>query len=953
MGKRAAAAVLTLIMLLSVGVLDMTAYADASAIRIVKVGFFHYPGYHEIDEENGRSGYGVDFLMLAQRYVNLNYEYVGYDKTWAEVQQMLEDGEIDMLTSLNKTPEREEKFAFSEPIGTSSAEIVVRIDDERFEIGRYENLDGITLGMLSGSNRNDEVAAFAREKDFSYQTKIYDDERQLTEALHNGEVDAIASSSLRKKEKNEKAVVQFSPENFYVAVRKEDTELLDEINYAIEQMDINETNWRNDLYNKNYTDDSVSELSFTPREKKYIADVRAGKKTITAAAQPDRDPYSYVQDGELIGIIPDYFAHLMDMAGLPYTVMIPKDREEYEEWGYQNAVDVLMDCRYDRPTTLDFDFGIVTDSYMPLTMARLTRRDFSGKIHTVATTEAQGTIKADENIAENAAYISYASREEAMQAVKDGEVDACYVYTYMAEKFVNRDIDGDMMYSVLNSPVYHEHIYVAPNTEHELASILNKCIKADNTHTLEELVNTYTDYNANAITIGQFLKQNPWITTTVLITLLGFVTVILLILKNKQNAEELAEERLRYAESLQSKNKQLKAAFSEAERANHAKREFLLNMSHDMRTPMNAILGFADLAEKHLDDTEKIQEYLFKIHKSGNSLLELISNVLEMSKIETGKITLDEEICDFEELCQAVDIITEGLTRKKKLNYQYHYHIENKHIWADSGKIKQLCSNIISNAVKYTPEGGQIDITVQEMPCNENGYIFVQLTVQDTGIGISAEFLPHLFEQFEREHTTTDIGVEGSGLGMAIVKKTAELMGGYVQVESEQGKGTKVIAVTKHRIAQQQSEAQHSAERIDMAFASGKRILLTEDNELNAEIAQEVLRNIGFEVEHAKDGLFCVHMVKNAPAHYYDAILMDIQMPNMNGYEAARVIREMEEPEKRSIPIAAMTANVFEEDKKKAWDAGMNGFIEKPFDVNRLIQVLYEIITKTSDATAD
>ena len=951
--KRILAAVLAGMLLLSTGFFEITACAEASAIHIVKVGFFRYPGYHEMDEETGRSGYGVDFLMLAQRYANLNYEYVGYENTWAEMQQMLEDGEIDLLTSMRKTPEREEKFLFSEPIGTSNAEINVKADDERYESGDYAGMDGMRIGLLRGNSRNDDVADFAKEKGFTYEAKIYDKEEELTAALKNGEIDAIGTSSLRKQGNAEKTIAQFAPENFYVIMRKDETELLDEINYAIEQMDINETNWRNDLYYKNYTDDNAVQLSFTQREKKYIADVRAGKKNITAAAQPDRDPYSYVQNGELTGIIPDYFAHLMEMAGLPYTEMIAADRAEFESWGYANAVDVIMDCRYDRPQTLDFDFGVVTDAYMQLTMARLTRRDFSGKIHTVATVDSQGAISADENIAADAEYISYESKEAAMQAVKDEKADACYVYTYMAEKFVNEDLDGNLTYGVLNSPVYQERIYIAPNTDHELASILNKCIKADNSHTLDDLVDSYTEYHADAVTVGQFLRQNPWIATTVVFALLGFAAVTLLALNNKQKAEELAEERLAYAESFKSKNKQLKQAMEQAQQANRAKREFLLNMSHDMRTPMNAILGFADLAEKNLNDSKRVGEYLFKIHKSGNTLLELISNVLEMSKIETGKITLEEKICDFDELCQAVDIITEGLTRRKKQEYHYEYHIAQKKIWADATKLKQIFSNVISNAVKYTPEGGSITVCIQELPCEQNGYIAVQAVVKDTGIGISPDFLPHMFEQFEREHTTTDIGVEGSGLGMAIVKKTAELMGGTVQVESEQGKGTTVTILTKHRIAVQQEDAQNAADRIDMEFARGKRILLTEDNELNAEIAQEVLREVGFAVEHAPDGLHCVHMVKNAPAGYYDAILMDIQMPNMNGYEAARVIREMEEPDKRSIPIAAMTANVFEEDKQKAWDVGMNGFVEKPINVNRLIQVLYEITAKMPDATAD
>lgn len=533
-----------------------TVQKAGSAVHTVRVGFFYFPGYHEIVDGTVRAGYGVDFLTLLRRYSNLNYEYVGYENTWKEMQTMLLNGEIDLVTSARKTPEREEKFAFSLPIGTSNTQLSVRADDDRYEVGDFEHFDGMVVGMLAGSTRNEDMAEFADDKGFSYTVKTYAGEAQLTNALEAGEVDAVVASSFRKAS-NERVVALFAPEDIYVIVRKEDTKLLQEINYGIEQMNLNEGDWKNSLYSKNYASVSSSELSFTLKELAYIQDVKSGIKTITATAQPDRDPYSFVEDGELTGIIPEYFAYLMEMAGLPYTVLTPKDREEYRKWTISGYVDVSMDCRYEHAESLDQNFGVITQSYMTLPMARVTRRDFNGQIQVVAGVEAQGSQPIEENIAQNAEYRMFSSREEALEAVRDGKADACYVYAYMAEKFVNRDVGGNLTYSILNAPVYNEYICVDSNTDHELASILNKCIAADTSHKLDEIIKKYTQYNVSEITVGQFLKLNPELTAALIAAAVGFAAAALLLVRNQKNAKRMAMERLAYAESLKSKNEEL------------------------------------------------------------------------------------------------------------------------------------------------------------------------------------------------------------------------------------------------------------------------------------------------------------------------------------------------------------------------------------------------------------
>ena len=912
----------------------------------VKVGFFAFPGYHELDETTGRTGYGADFLEMVRRYADLDFAYVGYEESWQQMLLMLQSGEIDMVTSAQKTDARETQYLFSEPIGTSNAVLSVRADDERYLIGDYKALDGITVGLLAANSRNQDLAEFAKKQGFAYTGHIYATYQSLVDALHDGDVDAILTSSLRKLSDGERIVARFAPEEFYVMLRKDETELLRTLNHAIEQMDMNEGNWRSDLYYAHYQSEESRKLSFTQEEQDYIAAVQRGEKTITAAAQPDRDPYSFVENGKLVGVIPDYFDHLMQMAGLPYTQAIAESRAEFEQWTTSNRVDVLMDCRYDRVLSLNDDFGVVTPAYMRMTMARVTRRGFTGEIKTVATTESQGAQAIDDRIAENAEYVPYATREAAMEAVRDGHADACYVYTYMAEKFVNQSDNGEVTYSILNSPTFDEYIYVNPDVDYELVSILSKCIRADQSYTLDELAKQYTAYSETPVTFTRFVRQNPWFIAAVAFAAVGVAAVILLMRRNQLAAQKMAAERSAYVEKLQQKNAELEEAVRREEKANLAKREFLFNMSHDIRTPMNAVLGFATLARENLDDKARVADYLNKILQSGDNLLDLINNVLEMSKIESGQSTLDEEICNVDSFCRSVCVSFEAAVKKKNISLSWEADVTHRYVWADATKLRQVLGNILSNAVKFTPEGGKIIVRVREEESARAGYIRVVTTVEDTGIGISKEFQDRIFDQFERERTATETGVQGSGLGLAIARRNMEMMGGRIDVESELGEGTRVIVTAEHRIAPEEPKQEETSKDDKKSIGAGRRILLAEDNELNAEIAIEVLNMIGFDAERASDGVQCVSKMEKADDKYYDLILMDIQMPNMNGYDATRVIRELKDPEKRAIPIVAMTANAFDEDKKKAFASGMDGFIAKPVDITQLIATLDELLGK-------
>ena len=403
-------------------------------------------------------------------------------------------------------------------------------------------------------------------------------------------------------------------------------------------------------------------------------------------------------------------------------------------------------------------------------------------------------------------------------------------------------------------------------------------------------------------------------------------------------------EMQRYKEALYAEK--IERAAKRAEEASEAKTRFLFNMSHDIRTPMNAIIGFSDLLEKHLDDKEKVHDYIKKIQLSGSFLLSLINYVLEMARSESGKATLRTEVGDAQELLGALNAVFEPAVEKKRLKYNCTLDVEHRFIICDVTKVREIVLNIISNSVKYTPEGGSVTVQIKEIPWEKEGWTAYRILVEDTGIGMGAEYLPHIFEEFTRERTSTESKVVGAGLGLPIVKALIDLMGGTIQVESERGKGSKFEVILPFEIASEEEVKDSYVKKEEKLYnrSKEKRILLAEDNELNAEIAITILEENGFKVERAEDGCKCVELFSEKPAGYYSTILMDIQMPNMDGYTASRKIRGMEREDAKAIPIIALTANAFDEDRNKAFAAGMNGHIAKPIDVGRMVRSIGALV---------
>ena len=391
---------------------------------------------------------------------------------------------------------------------------------------------------------------------------------------------------------------------------------------------------------------------------------------------------------------------------------------------------------------------------------------------------------------------------------------------------------------------------------------------------------------------------------------------------------------------------QLKKSAEQARSANEAKTRFLFNMSHDIRTPMNAIIGFSGLMEQNLDHKEKAKGYLKKIQASSNLLLTIINQVLEMARIESGTATLNLEPCNLSELFHSVNFVFESDVKKKGIHFYVKTNVEHKYAYCDQTKLQEIYLNIVSNAIKYTPADHAITVSVIEVPSHKENYVRYIFVCEDTGYGMSEEFLPHIFEEFTREHTTTENKISGTGLGLSIVKSMVDLMDGTIKVESIKGKGTKFTVDIALQIASKEdfTEEQVMTKEIVNNEMKHKRILLAEDNDLNAEIAIEILKSEGYLVEHASHGQQCIEMLQNASDGYYDLVLMDIQMPFMNGYEACKEIRKMKDTQKANIPIIAMTANAFEEDKQMAMRSGMNDYVPKPMDMKILNPILQKYL---------
>ena len=927
------AILMTMLLLTALLSLSASAAETVSQHERVRVGFFAMDGYHMMDEDGNRSGYGYDFLRLMARYWDVDYEYVGYDKSWEEMQQMLIDGEIDMVTSARRTPEREELFDFSRPIGTNNGILTVRSDNSTIVEGKYSTYDGMRVALLRGNSRNDEFAEYARTKGFTYKSVYFDSAEEIAEALQNGTVDAIVTSSLRKMN-NERILEKFGSSDFYVIVKKGNTELLNKINYAIDQMNAAEGSWKTTLYNKNYETTDTKNLEYTEEEKRIIAQYSKGNP-LHVLCDPTRYPYSYTENGEVKGILPDYFRKIADYAGLSYEFLVPATRDEYIAYqSNKDAVNISIDARLDTDNYAETKEWGLTAPYITMRMARVTRRDFDGKIHVVTTVNQNASTSIEDVLAPGAEKLMCSTRQEMMEAVRDGKADAAFVYYYMAQAFVNSDTTGTMTYMPLEQPTFSYRMVVSSTENHALAGILTKAMYAMPDNLVEDLATQYTTYKATNLTLADMIRLHP-VTVVAIIVFISWMAVTLIVIVNR------LQTRRKLQLAAQQKAKEMTVLAEQAQAASKAKSTFLSNMSHDIRTPMNAIIGFTNIA-LHQDSVPEMHNCLKKIEESSDHLLSLLNDVLDLSRIESGKVEFSPVPANITAVTDSVIEIVKGMILNRELNFEVHREpLQNPYVMTEPVRIREILVNILNNAVKFTKDGGTIRFDAGSRPGADAQHIVICYRIKDTGIGMSEEFQKKLFDEFAQEENGVRTQYKGTGLGMPISKKYVELMGGTITVDSRKGVGTTFTVEIPMELtnAEKVEKTKPLAQHNDL---KGIKVLLAEDNDLNAELATILLKDLGMTVTRAADGQEAVDLFAEHPAGTYDIILMDIMMPKMDGHQAAKAIRAMyaDRSDAEEIPIIALSANAFSEDVQASLDAGMNGHVSKPLNMEEVTKVI-------------
>jgi len=912
--------------------------AGASTHKTVKVGFFEFPGYHMIADNGTKSGYGYDLLQKIGRYTDWKYKYVGYNNSWDDMQDMLASGKIDILTSAQKTPDREKKFAFSSrPVGTSATILTVQSGNSRYIPGKYSTYSGMRVGMLTGSSRNDSFKAFASRNGFTYKPVYYETAEAMHKDLQAGKkIDAMLTSDLRQVS-NEWILNKFDTSNFYLIVRKNDTALLQEVNDALKQMDSDDPQWRSELWNKYYVSNAGNLISYNAAERAFIKKADKTNKVFTAIINPDRYPYSYFKNRKAKGIMADCFREIQKRTGLKFKIIVTNNRAEYYKKISRGGIDVRIDTYDDYYNAEKYGFEL-TDPYLVTTVSCITKSRFHGTPKTIAVLkDSDGRHYYYKEIKKGSRLLECDSIDDCRKAVLCGRADATYLYSYAAEKIISADRRSQLTATILPEYRIKFCMGVSSDDDHELLSILNKGVKSIGSGYTSSIIEKETRNKNDNATIIDFVYAHPPFIIMVMALAAG---VIILLISSSY--------RRRHLKVMKSKNLELTKAAESAKRANAAKTEFLSRMSHDIRTPMNGIIGMTHLAEQQ-NNPPNTAEYLAKINNSSKFLLGLVNDILDMTKAESGKMELRPEPYRMTEFENYLDSVIRPLCEEKnQLLTVTTKGVDTAVPIMDILRFNQILFNLLSNAVKFTSEGGHISLTVLNELCPEHKER-IETIVKDNGIGMSEEFQKTLFDPFTQEQRSDSADNRGSGLGLAITKKLVDLMDGEISVNSTPGKGT-IFTVVIYADYETDDEADRrmgktARQNADLSFC-GLHMLVCEDHPMNQEITRSLLENRGIIVDIAENGLKGLEAFKKTSFGYYDAILMDIRMPVMDGYETARKIRALERSDNSSVPIIAMTADAFADDISECLAAGMDAHIAKPVDPDTMFETIADVIAK-------
>ena len=934
--RKSVCALLSLLLLLS-AVLPVKAAAETAPVKVVRVGSFE-DTFNYCNEKGARKGYGYELLQTLSGYTGWQFEYVTCD--WADCFEKLENGEIDIMGGISYTEDRAEEMLFSdEPMGEEKYYLYADLSRADISASNLKTLDGKKIGVVMGTEPEVMLTEWEEKHGIKTQHVNISNNEDVKQKLANHEIDCFVSlEESYWAELGISTITRVGKSSIYYALNKDRSDLKEELDNAMSTLDEEAPFYTADLCKRYFSLDYKPIL--TGEEKAWLRKhgaIRMGFLTSDSGVST-YDPAT----GEITGTIIDYIQFAADCLGnqeLEFQLVGYDDKEA--ELNALKSGEIDMIFHFDQSPNLAEEYRVArTNTTWTANMMVVTNQQLftENKVNRVAV--PRNKISLTRYIAfyyPQWEIVDCDTQEDAIKLVKDGQAD-CFITGVSSEAKYSK-IYG--FYSVpLPNPA--RSCFAVNSGNRSLLSILNKTLKAMPTNMLTSSLAMHKS-SLRKVTLSEFIKDN-----FVMVLLVGSIAVaviLLTILKLLRKARKAEAAARKAADDTQELNAKLQIAVENAESANHAKSTFLFNMSHDIRTPMNAIIGYADLASRHSDDPAKLKKYMENIQVCGQNLLMLLNNVLDLARIENDKTEMEYSVSDVEKDFRNCIAMFRNLADSKGQTLMVTTQLLHPYIYADIPHLTEVCTNLVSNAVKYTGAGGTIRCDVTQKPGKKEGWCDTVVTVADNGIGMSQEFQKHIFEPFERERTSTVSKVEGSGIGMGIVKKLVGLMGGTVAVESRIGVGSTFTVTIPCRIASEdETQAKRETNPSDQKCLCGTRILLTEDNDLNAEIAVELLQEEGCTVDRAKDGVECVDMLEKAANGTYQLIFMDIQMPVMNGYDATKKIRRMDDPQKADIPIIAMTANAFSEDKQAALDAGMNDHIAKPINMNVLVPTIQKYL---------
>ena len=1070
--RKSACVMLSLLLLLS-AVLPVKAAAETASAKVVRVGSFE-DTFNYVNEKGARKGYGYELLETLSGYTGWQFEYVTCD--WSDCFEKLKNGEIDIIGGISYTEDRTQEMLFSdEPMGVEKYYLYADLARADISASDFKTLNGKKIGVLMGTEPEVMLAEWEEKYGLKTEHVNISNNEDVKQKLANHEIDCFVSlEESFWAERGISTITRVGESGIYYAINKNRPDIKEELDDAMRALDEAVPFYTADLYKRYFSMDYTPIL--TGEEKAWLRKHGAIRMGFLASDSgvSTFDPAT----GEFTGVITDYIQFAADCLGnqeLEFQLVGYDSKEAELDALKSGEIDMIFHCDQNPNLAEEYHFACTNTTWTSNLMAVTNKQHFNeNNVNRIAVPQNKLSLKK---------YLAFYypqweivdcdTQEDAARLVKDGQAD-CFVTGISSENKYSKKYS---FYSVpLVNPV--RSCFAVNSGNRSLLSILNKTIKAMPVNMLAGALAMYKS-SARKVTLSDFIKDNFF--KVMLISSIAVAVVLLTILMLLQKARKAEAAARKAASDTQELNAKLQVAVEKAETANRAKSTFLSNMSHDIRTPMNAIIGFTTLALSNIDDTDRVKDYLGKTLASSNHLLSLINDVLDMSRIESGKIHLEEVEVNLSDVLHDLKTIVSGQIYAKQLElYMDVMDVTDEDVYCDKTRLNQILLNLLSNAIKFTPAGGTVSVRVRQLAGKVHGCGQYEFRIKDNGIGMSQEFAQKIFEPFERECTSTVSRIQGTGLGMAITKNIVDMMGGTIEVQTAQGKGTEFTvcvpmrAQTEQRPVEKITEleglkalvvdddfntcdsvtkmlvkvgmraewtlsgkeavlrARQSIEMSDVyhayiidwrlpdmngievtrqirslhddtpiiiltaydwsdieveakaagvtAFCSkpmfmsdlretlmsalgqkpadavqrllpeknadfkGKHILLVEDNELNREIAQEILQEYGFLVDSAENGAVAVEKVSTAAPGSYDLVLMDVQMPIMDGYTATRKIRALDDPARAKLPILAMTANAFDEDRRNALESGMNGFLSKPIVIGDLVQELHKIL---------